>query len=90
VLTLDFLSDIGNFIAMLHKGRIKYIRSIPLLMLAGYHVFHDMAGKHQDSLYSVLTAAGFKVDCVPSGLGNEPLIQQLLIDQLQTQINKDN
>jgi sirohydrochlorin cobaltochelatase len=90
VLTLDSLSDIGDFIAMLHKRGIKYIRLIPLLMLAGYHVFHDMAGKHQESLYSVLTAAGFKVDCVLSGLGNEPFIQQLLIDQLQTQINIDN
>ena len=90
VLTLDSLSDIGGFIAMLHKKGIKYIRLIPLLMLAGYHVFHDMAGKHQESLYSVLTAAGFKVDCVLSGHGNEPFIQQLLIDQLQTQINNDN
>ncbi len=90
VLTLDFHSDIGNFIATLHKRGIKYIRLIPLLMLAGYHVFHDMAGKHQDSLYSVLTAEGFKVDCILSGLGNEPLIQQILIDQLLIQINKDN
>lgn len=89
VLTLDFHSYIEGFIAALHARGIKYIRLIPLLMLAGYHVFHDMAGKHQDSLYSVLTAAGFKVDCVLSGLGNEPIIQQLFIEQLKTQMNKD-
>ncbi|WP_312105381.1 sirohydrochlorin cobaltochelatase [Lachnoclostridium sp.] len=86
VLTLDFLSDIEDFITTLHERGIKYIRLVPLLMLAGYHVFHDMAGKHQESLYSVLTTADFKVDCVLSGLGNEPLIQQLFIEQLQALI----
>lgn len=84
VLTLDFISDIEDFIAGLHVRGIKYIRLVPLLMLAGYHVLHDMAGKHQDSLYSVLTAAGFEVDCILSGLGNEPLIQQLFIEQMKT------
>ncbi|GAA4653285.1 hypothetical protein GCM10023142_04230 [Anaerocolumna aminovalerica] len=84
VLTLDFISDIEDFIARLHARGIKYIRLVPLLMLVGYHVLHDMAGKHQASLYSVLTNAGFKVDCILTGLGNEPFIQQLFIKQVET------
>ena len=54
----------------------------PFLLTAGEHARSDMAGERADSWKSVLTAAGYGVDCVLEGLGELPAIRRMFLERL--------
>lgn len=56
---------------------------VPLLLVAGDHACHDMAGDDPESWKSQLEAAGFTVRCTLEGLGRLPGIQQLYCAKLK-------
>ena len=56
---------------------------VPLLLVAGDHPCHDMAGDDPESWKSQLEAAGFTVRCTLEGLGRLPGIQQLYCAKLK-------
>lgn len=56
---------------------------VPLLLVAGDHACHDMAGDDPDSWKSRLEGAGFTVRCTLEGLGRLPQIQQLYCAKLK-------
>lgn len=55
----------------------------PLMVVAGDHANKDMAGPDADSWKSQLTAAGYEVETLMQGLGDNPRVRQLFIDHLQ-------
>lgn len=55
----------------------------PLMVVAGDHANNDMAGAHADSWLSQLNAAGYEVEPLMQGLGDNPRVRQLFIDHLQ-------
>ena len=68
--------------AMEGKG---YRRAVlrPMMVVAGDHANNDMAGDEEDSWKSVLTAAGYEVECVLEGLGQVPGIQAIYVEHAQ-------
>lgn len=60
----------------------KRVRLIPLMLTAGEHVRKDMAGGGPDSWKSRLTGMGHAVDCVFTGLGLLPGIQEMYREHL--------
>lgn len=56
---------------------------VPLLLVAGDHACHDMAGEDPDSWKSQLEAAGFAVRCTLEGLGRVPGIRQMYCEKLK-------
>ena len=56
---------------------------VPLLLVAGDHACHDMAGDDPESWKSQLEVAGFTVRCTLEGLGRLPGIQQLYCAKLK-------
>ena len=56
---------------------------VPLLLVAGDHACHDMAGDDPDSWKSRLEGADFTVRCTLEGLGRLPQIQQLYCAKLK-------
>ncbi|MBQ1348911.1 MAG: sirohydrochlorin cobaltochelatase, partial [Aeriscardovia sp.] len=68
--------------AMEGKGYTKVVLR-PMMVVAGDHAHNDMADPEDpESWYSVLTAAGYQVDCVLEGLGQIPEICDLYVAHL--------
>jgi len=53
------------------------------MVVAGDHANKDMAGPDAESWRSQLTAAGYAVEPLLQGLGDNPHVRQLFIDHLQ-------
>lgn len=51
----------------------------PLMIVAGDHANHDMAGDGEDSWKSAFEADGCEVVCILKGLGEIPMIQNLFV-----------
>lgn len=64
-----------------HAPRRVILR--PLLLVAGEHVQRDMAGEEAGSWRSRLAAAGYRVECIPEGLGELPGIRRLFLRRLE-------
>lgn len=55
----------------------------PLMVVAGDHANNDMAGDEEDSWKTVFTEAGFEVECVLEGLGQNEAIQAIYVEHVQ-------
>ena len=55
---------------------------LPLMVVAGDHAVHDIAGE-ENSWKSILTAAGYEVQVLLKGLGEYPGIQKMYVEHLQ-------
>ena len=65
---------------------LRRIRLAPLMLCAGDHALHDMAGDGPDSWKSILAADGYEVECVMQGLGSQPQVQALYAYHLNNQL----
>ena len=59
-----------------HETRIRRIRLIPFMLVAGEHALHDMAGGEADSWKHICEARGYAVTCVLHGMGSYPEIRR--------------
>jgi len=64
----------------------KKIVLMPLMVVAGDHASNDMAGDEEDSWKVILTDAGFEVECVLEGLGQNAGIRAIYIDHIKAAI----
>ena len=64
----------------------KKIVLMPLMVVAGDHASNDMAGDEEDSWKVILTGAGFEVECVLEGLGQNAGIRAIYIDHIKAAI----
>lgn len=65
------------------QGNNKKILLKPLMVVAGDHATKDMASVDADSWKSQLEVAGFDVQPVMLGLGDNPAVRQLFLNHLQ-------
>ncbi|WP_026507456.1 sirohydrochlorin cobaltochelatase [Butyrivibrio sp. MC2013] len=75
-------TEIENVIDRIKEAGFEKIIIRPLMVVAGDHAHNDMAGDDEDSWKSMLTEAGFSVDCQIEGLGRIPDVQALYIEHL--------
>ena len=68
------------------KGSYKKVVLNPLMVVAGDHANNDMAGDEDDSWKSIFQKAGFEVECVLEGLGQDAAIQQIYVDHAKAAI----
>lgn len=69
------------------KGTYKKAVLEPLMVVAGDHANNDMAGDEEDSWKTVLTNAGYEVECLIEGLGQLSEIQQIYVQHTQAAID---
>ena len=70
------------------KGIYTHVVLQPLMVVAGDHANNDMAGDEDDSWKSVFKNAGFDVDCILEGLGQNEAIQNIYVSHTQDAIKK--
>lgn len=68
----DVLRDVG-------QGSFRRVVLLPLMIVAGDHAIHDMAGDGEDSWKSIFQRAGYDTVCVLRGLGERPAIRWMIM-----------
>ena len=82
--TVEAKPDVEDILAKLHtKAVYKKVVLLPLMVVAGDHSNNDMAGDEDDSWKSIFQKAGFDVECVLEGLGQDSAIQQIYVDHVK-------
>ena len=71
--------------AIKDKGYTKVVLR-DMMVVCGDHANNDMAGDEEDSWKSILTDAGYEVECVLEGLGQVPEIQQIYVEHAENAV----
>ena len=59
---------------------------LPLMIVAGDHANNDMAGDEEDAWKVILTNAGYEVECVLEGLGQNADIRAIIVEHIKAAI----
>ncbi|HWR23791.1 MAG TPA: sirohydrochlorin cobaltochelatase [Feifaniaceae bacterium] len=86
--TVEATPSVDDVLALVQASGAKKVVLLPLMIVAGDHANNDMAGDEPDSWKSVFTAAGFEVECLIQGLGQNAAIRQLIAEHAGTAMGK--
>lgn len=78
--TVEATPSVDDVLAKVKEGNYERVVLEPLMVVAGDHANNDMAGDEEDSWKSVFEGAGYKVECVLRGLGENEEIQKLYVE----------
>ena len=78
-----------DVLAQLKAQDRKSVHLVPLMLVAGDHALHDMAGDTPDSWKSRLEAEGFTVRSTIRGLGVMPAVQDMYRTHLEEDLRGD-
>lgn len=78
--TLEGHPGIEDVILKLKRSRVKKVRLIPFLLVAGGHAAKDIAGDDKGSWKSILKSQGFDTSVYPNGLGESERITEIFIE----------
>lgn len=76
--TVEGYPELTQVISHLKKyPAVRKVNVHPLMVVAGDHANHDMAGPDEDSWKNQLRAQGYEVNCIIKGLGEYPAVREL-------------
>lgn len=78
--TVEGYPTLDDVIALLKRDGVQKVTLFPLMLVAGDHANNDMAGEEPDSWKSILSAAGFEVECALRGLGELESVRSIYAD----------
>jgi sirohydrochlorin cobaltochelatase len=81
IYTVEGWPSLETVIPQLKEKGIKNVTLIPMMMVAGDHANHDMAGNTPQSHKSVLEKEGFHVSTYIHGLGENEAVRKLFVDR---------
>ncbi|MBR0485086.1 MAG: sirohydrochlorin cobaltochelatase [Oscillospiraceae bacterium] len=85
--TVEAEPSVEDVLSAVQEGNYKRVILEPLMVVAGDHANNDMAGDEEDSWKSVFESAGYEVECLLRGLGENEDIQKIYIDHAQTAVD---
>ncbi len=85
--TVEATPSLDDVMAAVKKGNYKRVVLEPLMVVAGDHANNDMAGDDEDSWKSQFEAAGYQVECLLRGLGENETIRQIYVEHAQAAID---
>ncbi len=80
IATAEGFPDLDDILTDLRHHGVQRVILKPFLLVAGEHAANDLAGPEEDSWLSRLTAQGFEVTPVLTGLSQCPALVQIFID----------
>jgi len=66
----------------LEREQAQQVVLMPFMLVAGDHALNDMAGPEEDSWQSQLTEAGYRVESVLRGLGENPAFRKIYLQHV--------
>ena len=88
--TVEATPSLDDVMAAVKKGNYKRVVLEPLMVVAGDHANNDMAGDDKDSWKSQFEAAGYQVESLLRGLGENETIRQIYVEHAQAAIDSLN
>ena len=88
--TVEATPSLDDVMAAVKKGNYKRVVLETLMVVAGDHANNDMAGDDKDSWKSQFEAAGYQVECLLRGLGENETIRQIYVEHAQAAIDSLN
>ncbi|MBE6876747.1 MAG: sirohydrochlorin cobaltochelatase [Ruminococcus sp.] len=85
--TVEAEPSVDDVLSAVQSGNYKRVILEPLMVVAGDHANNDMAGDEEDSWKSVFESAGYEVECLLRGLGENEAIQQIYTEHAQKAID---
>ena len=65
---------------------VRRIVLVPLMLVSGYHVRKDLAGVRENTWTNTFLKAGYAVECIKRGLGEERFLQNIFVEYLKNVI----
>ena len=84
--TVEGFPALDNVLAKIAAYGAQKVVLAPLMVVAGDHANNDMAGDEADSWKTAFTAAGYEVECVLKGLGQNSAVRALYVEHVQDAI----
>jgi precorrin-2/cobalt-factor-2 C20-methyltransferase len=66
----------------LEREQAQRVVLMPFMLVAGDHALNDMAGPEEDSWQSQLTEAGYRVESILQGLGENPAFRKIYLQHV--------
>jgi sirohydrochlorin cobaltochelatase len=85
--TVEATPTLDDVLAKVQAGEYKRVILEPLMVVAGDPANNDMAGDEEDSWKSVFEGAGYEVECLLRGLGENEDIRQIYVEHAQAAID---
>lgn len=87
--TVEATPTVEDVLALVKKHEdYKKVLLQPLMVVAGDHANNDMAGDEEDSWKSIFQEAGYEVECLLEGLGQNQEIQKIYVEHTKAAIEK--
>lgn len=77
VTTVEGFPDYDSTLGLMEGCDRRDVAMFPLMIVAGDHANNDLAGDEEDSLRSVMSAAGYSPRCIVRGMGEYPEFRDL-------------
>jgi len=87
---VEGVPSLEDTITRMHATGIKKVILKPFMIVAGDHATNDMAGDEKDSWKSILVQAGYEVQPVLKGLGENDAFAQLFVDHIADVAKENN
>lgn len=78
--TVEAAPSLDDVLAAVQAGEYRKVVLQPLMIVAGDHANNDMAGDEEGAWKKTFEDAGYEVTCNLKGLGEMPIVQELLIE----------
>lgn len=88
--TVEASPTLDDVLAKVQAGNYKRVILEPLMVVAGDHANNDMAGDEEGSWKKTFEDAGYEVECLLRGLGENEAIRQIYVDHAQVAIDSLN
>lgn len=85
--TVEAEPSLEDVLAAVQAGNYKRVVLEPLMVVAGDHANNDMASDEEDSWKTAFEAAGYEVECLLRGLGENESIREIYMEHAQAAIN---
>ena len=85
--TVEAEPSLEDVLAAVQAGNYKRVVLEPLMVVAGDHANNDMASDEEDSWKTAFEAAGYEVECLLRGLGENEAIREIYVEHAQAAVD---
>ena len=85
--TVEATPSLEDVLAKVQAGDYERVILEPLMVVAGDHANNDMAGDEDGSWKKTFEDAGYQVECLVRGLGENEAIRQIYVEHAQAAID---
>lgn len=85
--TVEATPSLEDVLTAVQAGNYERVILEPLMVVAGDHANNDMAGEEEDSWKTAFESAGYEVECLLRGLGENEAIREIYVEHAQAAIH---